>query len=334
MDKLILSRTIAFSFFKMDKVEKVQLDIETEVSFEVNGLDVDKHLGIRGSLKNEMKNVVENEPSDAAASFNDDVDGEGDSEDAYFHLPPLVTSRHRESMKRVHSNNVLKTIDMFAVNIGSACFIVGSVYFYPFLNNSCKPMTHNCGVLGGSLFIIGSFLFLQGSIISFYLSGADIADDLGLKLNSWLYILANFLFLIGSIFFIPSVVHKEGVAFGISLFVAGSVIFVVAPAYNIYRAIEFRSKGRITSYQYHVTVSTAWLYIMGSSGFVVGSVYFLPGLYQSWSITLFVVSSVCFQIATLIVPLKYANATQLPCFRSTDADKSTRTISDIENPMS
>jgi len=220
------------------------------------------------------------------------------------------------------------------VKIGSLCFIFGSIYFYPSLDAVCKPMTHSCSVLGAALFIIGSFLFLQGSIISYYLSGADLSKDRGLTANALLYILANFLFLIGSIFFIPSVVHKDGVTLGISLFVIGSMIFVVAPAYNIYRAVGFKREGKITNYQYNVTVSTAALYMIGSSGFVIGSIFFLPALYEVWSVTVFVISSCLFQVATLIIPLKYAN--QIPCFKKkTDrSSRSNSTITDVENPIS
>ena len=266
--------------------------------------------------KNEKRHTVAINPmvSTISAVEVDNSEGETDEEDpdneetaVYYNLPPLVrTSESRKSIsiKSTEFLHFLKVVDVICMNVGSLMFVVGSVYFYPSYAGDCG-IFNNCDNVGAILFIAGSALFLVASLILFVLSGGSTFQDMALTYNGLLYVFANTLFLIGSILFVPSLTSVITVIPGITLFIVGSVIFVLAPLYNIYRAIDLRAKRLITQKHMKITIGMALFYIIGSLAFVIGSVYFLPSLYQNFSVTFFVWGSVCFQCSSLLVPIKY-----------------------------
>ena len=240
-------------------------------------------------------------------AYAEEEDEEEEENNVYFSLPPLVRSTEAsrslsiESPRLIHA---LKIIDIISINIGSVMFIVGSFYFYPSYKKDCGDIK-NCALVGTLLFILGSYFFLQGSVIAFILSGGSTYQDMPLAVNGLLYIGANTLFVIGSVFFLPSITEVITDETGVILFTLGSVIFVVAPCYNVYRALDLLKHGMITSFQCKLTIFIAVLYIVGSLAFVVGSIYFLPSIFQTFSVTLFVFGSLCFQCSALLAPLKY-----------------------------
>lgn len=242
--------------------------------------------------------------TDAETSDDDD-----DCNDVYLRLPPVISNRDpRKSISAPSKFDLfVQLVDVISINIGSVCFIVGSIYFYPYEEGKCTVMgMPNCKLLGAILFILGSWLFLQGTVIVFFHSGAHKFEDMGLVFNLALYIVANVMFVVGSVLFIPSIIANIGPVPGTMLFIVGSFIFVIGPAFNLYRATGMRDKGVITAKQYTITALICWLYIIGSAAFVIGSFFFLPEYAEGYAITIFVFGSVVFQLSTLLAPLRYS----------------------------
>ena len=206
-------------------------------------------------------------------------------------LPPLINPRAIDPRTVV----VLNLTSDISGNLGGICFIVGSFAFYE---------EYDAPTLGSVLFAVGSLLFFIGSCANFIKNDAWSAKDMGLTLNAWLYLFANFLFIVGSVAFVPAVEEElGGTDLGISLFIIGSVIFIVAPLYDMYRAHNLRESAQISYLSFVIETTIAILYIGGSCLFVVGSVYFFPALYEEFAVTLFVVGSCCFFAATISSPL-------------------------------
>jgi hypothetical protein len=230
------------------------------------------------------------------------------------------------------------------INIGSVLYVTGSVYFYPGYAGDCGGVgLDDCATLGSWMFIAGSVLFLQGSLISFFHSGGFEMQDKLLLINAVLYLVANSLFLLGSIISFPTIAAKITVVPGLILYLIGSLMFFSAPVFNIFRAIDMRRKRTMRKLHFRATVIIASLYIVGSLGFIVGIMFFMPGLYRVWSVTIFVWGSVTFFVATLMAPLKYSwlclNRSALKRTRSAypvgidaNLEKYKRSISEIEQP--
>lgn len=237
----------------------------------------------------------------------DSQEEEGNNE-MFFTLPPVVSSTNSgKSVPHTALGWFFQLIDVVSINLGSICFIVGSVYFYPSEEGSCGGAgVNNCMLIGADLFIIGSFLFLQGTVIVFFHSGAYKLENLSLVFNLAMYLVANVMFVVGSFFFIPDVMTQYGPYIGVWLFIIGSLIFVISPAYNLYRATGMLQQGVISRTQYMITTVMCTLYMLGSTAFVVGSVLFLPNYFEPYAITIFVWGSVAFMVATLLAPLKYS----------------------------
>mmetsp|Transcript_16750 Transcript_16750/g.25153 ORF Transcript_16750/g.25153 Transcript_16750/m.25153 type:complete len:454 (-) Transcript_16750:196-1557(-) len=211
-------------------------------------------------------------------------------------LPPLINQRAVDPVLKY----ILTLISEIAGNVGGVMFIIGSYCFYPKYEESCG--SYACPMYGAVLFTLGSFLFFVGSCVNFYKNDAMSCQDIALTINATLYLVANFMFVIGSIFFVP-IIEENGFGLsGVSLFIIGSFIFIVAPLYDMHRAHQLRGKVQISFLSYVIECIVASLYIGGSCLFLVGSILYLPELYDPFSVTLFVVGSFFFLGATISSP--------------------------------
>jgi hypothetical protein len=223
-------------------------------------------------------------------------------------LPPLINKRYIDPRKV----KILIYISEVGGIVGSLCFIIGSFYFYPDYNEEmtfCKP--YDCILVGSLLFVLGSFMFFLGSIANFVKNDAASCTDLGLTINATLYCIANFLFTVGSCFFCPKLAHHhipigakgfKAEYIGLGCFIFGSVVFILAPLYDMYRAHQLRCTLQISYLSLAVEYVIATMYIGGSMLYLIGSVYFIPVLFERFAVTMFVVGSFCFLGACLSSP--------------------------------
>ena len=222
-------------------------------------------------------------------------------------LPPLINKRYIDP----RTVQMLIFISEAGGILGSICFIVGSFYFYPEYDETmtfCDP--YDCILIGSLLFVLGSFFFFMGSCSNFVKNDAASCQDWGLTFNATLYCVANFLFTVGSCFFCPKLAHEhipigpgfEAEFIGLGCFIFGSVVFILAPLYDIYRAHQLRNTNQISYLSMAVEIVIAIMYIGGSILYFVGSIYFIPELFERFAVTMFVVGSFCFLGACLSSP--------------------------------
>jgi hypothetical protein len=194
----------------------------------------------------------------------------------------------------------LRFVEWILSNLGSLFFIIGSYYFLPDSEDKCGPVS--CELPGALLFVFGSFFFTIASITLFIRNDAWSCTDMGLTINGGLYIFANILFVIGSYCFIPAVIDKEmhSVSPGVVLFVIGSVIFFLAPMYDVYRTHLFYRENKVDRETMITQIIVGISYIGGSFLFTVGSILYLPGeKYSYLAAPFFLIGSFLFLIATL-----------------------------------
>mmetsp|Transcript_16460 Transcript_16460/g.27508 ORF Transcript_16460/g.27508 Transcript_16460/m.27508 type:complete len:383 (-) Transcript_16460:206-1354(-) len=223
-------------------------------------------------------------------------------------LPPLINKRYIDP----RTVKILIYISEVGGILGSICFIVGSFYFYPEYDETmtfCEP--YDCILVGSLLFVLGSFFFFLGSCANFVKNDAASCQDIGLTFNATLYCVANFLFTVGSAFFCPKLAHEhipigekgfKAEYIGLGCFIFGSVDFILAPLYDIYRAHQLRNSLQISYLSMMVEFIIAVMYIGGSVMYLIGSVYFIPDLFERFAVTMFVVGSFCFLGACLSSP--------------------------------
>lgn len=145
--------------------------------------------------------------------------------------------------------------------------------------------------------------FLIGSCANFYKNNAGSFQDMGLTVNAGLYVIANVLYLMGSMSFVPVLKDKlGGNSLGIILFCIASIIFILAPSYDLYRAHQLRGNVQISQLSFLIELLIASMYIGGSFLFLVGSVYFWIHTHQYFATTLHLISSTFFLGANLLSP--------------------------------
>ena len=145
----------------------------------------------------------------------------------------------------------------------------------------------------------------------FFRNNGHTFQDVPLSYNGSLYIIANIIFIVGCVCFMPMYDenNEDTLKGGIALFTIGSIIFLVAPMWNIYRTIEFKRHQKINELSYRTEISVGIAYILGSALFVVGSILFLPQYYDNGiqteeaAVGCFIWGSACFLLATIITSL-------------------------------
>lgn len=148
-------------------------------------------------------------------------------DDNAISYPPMGIGRKVSKINR----KIMNQIEWICSVVGGVMFVWGSYLFLPTLGPSTKAAA-------AIMFITGSTLFEVASIALYYRLDANLWKDFGMSCNCCLYIFANFLFIIGSVFFYPNLPYPCELT-GIWIFIIGSLIFLVAPLYDIYRAYCF-----------------------------------------------------------------------------------------------
>ena len=154
----------------------------------------------------------------------------------------------------------------------------------------------------------GSVTFTVASTVAFLRNDGHTFKNVPLSYNGILYIFANVVFIIGCVCFMPRYDedNDDVLVAGISLFTIGSLIFTLAPTWNICRTIELGKEKKINSISYRTEISVGVAYILGSTLFVVGSVLYLPRYYDDnaeAAVGCFIWGSACFLLATMITSI-------------------------------
>lgn len=218
----------------------------------------------------------------------------------YMNLPPLVLSQKaKQARKKSKLDSYLNYLDPILNNLGSLCFIFGSLFFIPSFESRFCDSVEEGEAIGAVAFLVGSVFFLLTSIITFIRSGALTSGNSILLANGLMYIIGNVLFIAGCVYFIPP---EDDLDTGLDCFIIGSVIYIVAPLMDAYRATQLYIEGGIKYENLLGELLVIALYTVGGIVFVVGCIYYYPSLYQSWAVWLFLLGSVCFLLATLTAP--------------------------------
>jgi len=148
-------------------------------------------------------------------------------DDNAISYPPMGIGRKISKIDR----KIMNKIEWICSVVGGVMFVWGSYLFLPTLGPSTKAAA-------AIMFITGSTLFEVASVALYYRLDANLWKEFGMSCNCCLYIFANFLFIIGSVFFYPNLPYPCELT-GIWIFIIGSLIFLVAPLYDIFRAYCF-----------------------------------------------------------------------------------------------
>ena len=240
-----------------------------------------------------------NEDDDDDSNSDDDDDDDDDN----VMLPPLGSvSRVFSKEVRTRESKLPIYMDIFLMNSGSLMFISGSYLLYPEMVGRCGLRA--CKFFAALLFIVGSVFFLCGSVATLIHSKAYLCNDPTLTGIVVSYLIAGVLYVMGSCNFLPGVEAYIGnTNAGLIMFIVGSIIFIVSPIINIQRSFRMLQKDEMTRLKFVVETVVGVLYVLGSALFVIGCIFFFPWLYYDWSITLFLIGSVFFQLATFIPPV-------------------------------
>jgi hypothetical protein len=132
------------------------------------------------------------------------------------------------------------------------------------------------------LSIIGSIFFIITPTATFILVDAVSYQDKALSWNSGLYIFGGFTYFFGAIanfLFLFSATSEHALNLGAAFFLLGSLIYVLAVGWGIYRACILRDKSQISLVSFMIESWVSGLYLVGSFIFVVGSILSFPSLY-------------------------------------------------------
>jgi hypothetical protein len=229
-------------------------------------------------------------------------DEDEEEQEEYMNLPPLILSvASRRARKKSALNSYLNWIDPVLNNIGSLCFVFGSFYFVPSFIIRFLSSKEQGEMIGSIVFLIGCICYFITSVISVFRSGALRCEGgMGLQVNGMMYVIGNILFMVGCIYFIPP---ENELDTGLVCFIVGSVIYVIAPLIDAYRAVQLYVGGGISYYNLLEELFVITFYVSGSLMFVVGCIYYFPSIKKPWATVLFILGSICFLIATLAAPV-------------------------------
>lgn len=260
-------------------------------------------------------------------------------EDVAVSYPPMINMANDGSLKTLEKefldffgckirHSYVYALEWLLANTGSICFVVGSYYFLP---NFDRKVHRGAAIL----FIIGSVFFTIASIILFWRNDCHTMTDYPLTLNGMAYISANTMFIVGSFCFLPEYEDMNGGEveyLGIILFIVGSLIFLLAPMYDIFRTFEMRTHKQISAARLVTEVTVGLAYVAGSFLFVVGSILFLPYYYTRESyhaVYCFIIGSCFFLLATVITSM--VNCTlfwYLQCIKEVEESEEARDDND------
>eukprot|EP00050_Salpingoeca_kvevrii_P008812 m.305249 g.305249 ORF g.305249 m.305249 type:complete len:290 (-) comp17649_c0_seq1:29-898(-) len=217
----------------------------------------------------------------------------------------------------------------------SVLFVIGSVLFYPDYTETDERLGVWLFVIASVMFLVGSLQDLHDISASILRNRVDqaltsyallgLSEDMERPQSGPLamsegcftvlfnqpfhirryimgiFTIGNVLFVLGSCLFFPRFGEKFERG-GIWLFVAGSILFVLGTAWDLLWVYAHRPAHRASGQSVNVTLR--WIiaigYVSGSFCFIVGSLFFLPGIkLLKAGVVLFVLGSACFLLAAM-----------------------------------
>ena len=234
----------------------------------------------------------------------------------------LLDKQQQQSKQKIAVNMSVYVADI----LSSLSFLIGSILFYPCFDTPKGVMM----LVAAWLFVVGSVLMLlvmvqDMKIIVSALRKLEVVDDISslpiqqmqrqrstaFQLlnngtvsiweirNAVLYITSGILFVIGSAFFHPYLYYSKCASSGVSLFIAGIILQLVAVVWDTAR---FLVQGERKSSQ------DVWILFLPAIGlllFLIGCLHFYPRFQRDdfdayYAASYFVVGSVIFLISSLM----------------------------------
>ena len=187
-------------------------------------------------------------------------------------MPHLFVNRHRHYDFTAAEPDLRRTVwwetlNAYAYKLGGLVFIVGSIMFFPALDDYAD---------------LGAYTFLLGSLIYLVVTGHDMLEVIHHarrkkqssaawdRLEFWAatsYVGGTVLFTVGSVFFLHRVGLEE---LGAWCFVIGSLLFVAGAAVNVVQIVK--AQGVVTMQLMNLTAVT---FVTGAVLFTVASIPYL-----------------------------------------------------------
>ena len=169
--------------------------------------------------------------------------------------------------------------------IGSMLFLGGSILFHPGLN--CTHFT--CVFWGAFCFIVGSTsAFLGGAILMVNSCKSRKVENI---VTIYSDAVASALFIAGSVFFLPSITKIDGVIEGVLFFTVGCVILVFNSLMNVHTAFSCHA---VAKQDFLFILTRELCIIVGSLLFIVGSIMFIPLFFHEYVVNFFIIGSLFF----------------------------------------
>lgn len=220
-------------------------------------------------------------------------------------LHPLVESIHRRHQSVIFELFFkYKGLLLFLSNIlGSLLFSAGSILGYGFTigysPQSCGLIS--CKNLQSMVSVIGAIFFTLTPTATHFLAEAE-EGHASLSWKSNLYIIGGFIYIGGAIAYVPftftSDIRQYSLTVGATLYVLGSVVYVVAIARDMKSARKLKDKSQMTLKNFLIESWVSSLYLFGSCLFCVGSVLSYPSIFTPHIYAIFLAGSLCFIVGS------------------------------------
>ena len=225
----------------------------------------------------------------------------------HMNLPPLITKNSEQKITPGFEKwkGFLTLISDNGSILGPFFFSVGSVIGYTIAYgvapNKCGIVP--CQSLQRIMALIGAIFYTVTPIATFLLTNAVSCKNGELTLNSVTYIIGGFCFLFGVICFYPFPIDKsldqKLTLIAVSLYVLGSLMYVFAVSWDIYRARKLRDKSQISFYAFMIEGWVSGLYLLGSFLALAGSILLYPAISTRHVYALFLLSAFCFTFGSI-----------------------------------
>lgn len=214
-------------------------------------------------------------------------------------MPHLITARKREFNQTDKSGLDWEKINAISYILGGVMFVIGSLFFFPYLQKKFPNM-------GIYLFLIGSFLYLLVvihdlvEVAAYWQRSKDRFWQKIELIASGIYLLGTILFVVGSVLFST---FYTNVILGDWCFIVGCGLFFVGAGINILQ-IETEKNLLILQLKNIIAIN----FLVGSAIFLIACIPYLwiddRDVILDFSAYLFVVGSLCFLVGGLVSYLK------------------------------
>ena len=225
---------------------------------------------------------------------------------------PTTTQRERNvTTKAFHLQYIgfLTFLRDLGTIIGASLFSVGAILGFS-LAYGYFPLgwTKICQLLQSVITLCGAMFFTVTPAANFILSNAKSHPDKALSWEINMYMLGGFCFFLGAIVyapfsFIPSTHHLNH-TMGASLYLMGSVMYVLVTAWGIHRLLQ-RKTGCCQPSSTACLVSSwvSGLYFFGAFMFLAGSVFLFPAYFTPYCYAMFLAGEQCFIVGSVMTLL-------------------------------